>query len=144
MRGAVLLLLLSVGCGRMGLEYAEENAADLAMEPATGWDFGELLPEHQAAVHNFSITPDDDERGTFVEDVWLDGDTGAFAIARAPDLPVVIESGRHETVVVRFRPEKGGAFRAELKAIDGNGARYRRTLVGTGCRNRDGDRRCDR
>ncbi len=139
----VLLLLLLPGCGQMGLEYAAENTAELALEPLEGWDFGELLPEHEAGVHNFSLRSAEAERGTYVEDAWLDGDTGAFVIAREPELPAVIEAGKHASIVVRFRPEKSGSFRAQLKAVDGNGARYRVELLGQGCRNNDGNRRCD-
>ena len=143
MRSGLCLLVLLGGCGRMGLEYAEENAAGLSMEPSTGWDFGELLPEYSAAVHNFSLRSDEEERGTYVEDAWLEGDTGAFTIAREPALPDIIDPGRHMTVVVRFSPEKSGSFHAQLKALDGTGRRYRRELYGRGCRNNDGNRRCD-
>lgn len=143
MRSLLLPLLFLAGCGQLGLEYAAENTADMAIEPATGWDFGVRLPEHEASVHNFTLRSAEDERGTYVEDVWLEGDTGSFVIAREPELPTVIEPGKHGVVVVRFRPEETGNFRTVLKAVDGNGGRYRVELIGEGCRNRDGNRRCD-
>ena len=127
----------------MGLEYAEENTADLAFEPEAGWDFGELLPEYEASVHNFSLQSVEEDRGAYVEDAWLEGDTGAFLVVRQPEVPAVIEPGRHVSMVVRFKPVESGSFEAQLKAVDGNGTRYRRQLNGQGCRNDDDNRRCD-
>lgn len=138
-----LTVLLAAGCGSFGLELAAENSARLRVQPASATDFGSLVPGRQAAARSFVFSSDDEEYGVDVLDVWVEGDTGVFALAVPPEVPRILEPGEHMGVVVRFRPEDDGAFSGELVAETASGQRTRRHLTGEGCPNRDGNRRCD-
>ncbi len=136
-------MLVLCGCGSFGLELSEVGTGRLVIQPAGQADFGELLPDHQSAARRFALTTEDEVGGSSVDELWIEGDTGAFAITPTPEVPRVLDAGDHMGIAVRFRPTESRAFAGELVAATFGGARVRVPLVGVGCENDDGDRGCD-
>ncbi|MSQ01128.1 MAG: hypothetical protein EXR71_04425 [Myxococcales bacterium] len=89
------------------------------------------------------LTTQDEVAGSGVEEVWIEGDTGAFAITPTPEVPRLLEAGERMGLAVRFRPTESGAFAGELVAATVGGELVRVPLVGVGCENDDGNGRCD-
>ncbi len=138
-----LATMLLCGCGSFGLDPAAEYAGGLWVQPQGATDFGELLPDEQRAARQFKLSSEDEDYGVQVVDLWVEGDTGAFALAFPPELPRALEPGDRMGVTVKFTPADSGNFGGALVIETADGVRTRRALTGKGCRNRDGNRRCD-
>lgn len=138
-----LTCLLAAGCGSFGLDPAAAYSGELLAQPQGATEFGALLPDRQAAAERFVYSSADEGYGVDVLDVWLEGDTGAFALVVPSAMPRILESGEKMAVTVQFRPVEEGPFKAELVAETAAGDVTRRKLSGTGCKNRDGNQRCD-
>ncbi len=142
---AVVLPFLALpGCGQFGLEPIDP-AIDgrLTITPQATTNFGELMPGEESKFENFVLAPQGQENPIDVEDVWLEGDTGAFTIGVEPSVPRRLNPGQQFGVRVRFRPSRAGAYSANFVAVTGTGEEVRRTMRGDGCKDRDDNDRCD-
>ncbi len=138
------LFLLFAGCGSFGLVRADDPPVGrVALSPAAATNFGELLPEEQAAMAAFAMHSDDEEDPGEVDDVWVEGDTGAFQIVGEPDVPQFLRGQERMIVKVRFAPQESGSFEGNFVMSTTGGQKVRRALVGIGCRNNDDNMRCD-
>lgn len=91
----------------------------------------------------FGMTSADEEDPGEVDDVWVEGDTGAFQIVGMPELPDLLRGNQHLHVKVRFAPQESGSFEGNFVMSTTGGQKVRRAMVGIGCKNRDGNMRCD-
>lgn len=141
---AVVVCLLAVGCGQFGLyeTVVVEPKGRIDIEPEGQVDFGELVPKSESVLQNFVLGAATDEPVEIV-DAWLEGDTDAFVVVGEPSLPHTFEPGQHVGVRVRFRAPDDGTFRATFYAESGTGQRFKRGVVGRGCRDQDRNKRCD-
>lgn len=138
------LLFFVAGCGSFGLAPANDlPIGRVELSPAAATNFGELLPEEQAAMAVFGMMSADEEDPGEVDEVWLEGDTGAFQIVGMPELPELLHGKQRLHVKVRFAPQESGSYEGNFVMSTTGGQKVRRALVGTGCRNRDGNMRCD-
>ncbi len=135
--------LVLCGCGSFGLDLAELGSGRLVIQPAGDADFGELVPNRQSAVLRFTLTTEDETGGSGVNELWIEGDTGDFAITPTPEVPRMLEASDHMGIAVRFRPTESRAFAGELLAATLSGELVRIPLLGVGCENDDGNNRCD-
>ena len=140
----VAFLFMSFGCGSFGLTVANDPPdGRIGISPAQEVDFGTKLPEEQAGMAVFSLMAQTEDDAGGVEEVWVEGDTGAFGIIGVPDVPRTLQGKERIHVKVRFSPPESGSFAADFVVLTAGGNEVRRSLVGKGCTTRESNRRCD-
>ncbi len=138
------LLFMFLGCGSFGLTVANDPPdGRIGISPSDAVDFGSKLPQEQAGMAVFSLMAQTEDDAGGVEEVWVEGDTGAFGIIGVPDVPRTLEGGERIHVKVRFLPPDSGTFAGDFVVLTAGGKEVRRSLIGEGCTTRESNRRCD-
>lgn len=132
-----------VACGSVGLTSpeVEEGHARIDLEPRGRVEFGSVSPAAgpaEATVTAVSIGTEP----VVVEQAWIEGaDSGAFYLGELR-LPAHLEPEDELSIPVRFDPDDGGAFNGTLVVQINDGSVMERALMGSGCRDADGDGVC--
>lgn len=141
---APLVVFGLAGCGQFGLQMVDSTVdGHLNVQPAGETDFGARYPGKQGAMATFELAPIGQDNAVEVDDVWVEGDTGAFSIPAELPLPRTLDPGVEFSVRVRFAPEDVGTFTGQLVAVTNVGDEVRRDLRGVGCRDKDDNGHCD-
>lgn len=132
-----------LACGTVGLsaEEAKGGHARVDLEPKGRVDFGSVSPEARPAEATVTAVSIGTEP-VIVEQAWIEGaDSGAFYLGELR-VPAHLDPEEELSIPVRFDPADGGAFNGTLVVQMNDGSIMERALVGSGCRDEDGDGEC--
>ena len=138
-------LLLVAGCGSFGLQSIELVAEEghIGATPTYELDFGKAVVGGDPKEDTITLKCNDDDDNVTITDVWLEGGNGAFDIGSRARFPRTLRPRQTYDVDLFFEPGARGSFSGTFLAVTEGGVTLERKLSGEGCRDNNGDDRCD-
>lgn len=137
-----LLLLALAGCGSMGLDQNEifDGAGRIEVFPDGQVEFDDR-PVGRGSSVDFTVNSIGDIPIT-VEAVVIEEDDPDVFFVGDPPFPMRLDPGGSVTFRVNFEPQHTGTVRGVLVLEMDDGSSVERNLVGSGCRDNNGDGAC--